>query len=112
MHVFVGIHLALVMAVSIALWAGDAGDSLSFFLGGFLTLANVGVLYFAWGRAINKNSRILASSVIALKYAFLIFVIFKVTTSGFLSPLWFGVGFASVTLTSVLWALIKSTSKE
>ena len=90
------------------MWVYQWGEPFSFLLGGVLTLINLGALYFAWGRILKKEGVALAISVIVFKYGFLILVILGVTTSKFLSGLWFGVGFASVGLTSVIWALIKS----
>ncbi len=102
------IHTLVMAAVVVTLWVYGAGEPVSFLIGGVLTLANVGALYWIWDRIFKKKGVALAASVIVLKYAFLILVIFGVTTLDGLSGLWFGLGFASVGLTSVIWALIKS----
>jgi peptidoglycan/LPS O-acetylase OafA/YrhL len=107
----VPIHLILLTVGALTLWVySSTGDTVSFALGGVFTLANLGVLGFAWKLVLEKKSIALAIGVIVLKYAILFLVVFGVITSTYLSGLWFGAGFALIGLSSAIWSLLKSRS--
>lgn len=104
-------HLILLTLGALTLWVYNSeGAAVSFALGGLITLANLGVLAFAWKLVLEKKSIALAMSVIVLKYATLFLVVFGVIASTYLSGLWFGVGFGLIGLSSTIWRLLKSRS--
>jgi|GEM_PF-1192912 len=87
-------------------------NALSYAMGVFIVLFNVGTLYFVWSRFLRKKFIALALGIIVFKYAILGLIIYRLLHTDWLNPIWFSVGLSSLMVGSLIFALFGPTNGE